>query len=137
QIVAAHFQCACRYIVISVWIPFRALCGTTAFGNRSGNGGGWRCPGGYCDSTRGGKLVKAHLRSFTFPAIAVAVAGALLIAGGSAQGQASTGNSGGAINLGDHGLSSFEAVPVTSDRGANQLEFSFRGGFATRYMSRG
>jgi len=83
------------------------------------------------------KLVKAHLRSFTLPAVAVAVAGALLIAGGSAQGQASTGNSGGAINLGDHGLSSFEAVPVTSDRGANQLEFSFRGGFATDYMYRG
>jgi uncharacterized protein (TIGR02001 family) len=83
------------------------------------------------------KLVKAHLRSFTLPAVAFAVAGALLIAGGSAQGQASTGNSGGAINLGDHGLSSFEAVPVTSDRGANQLEFSFRGGFATDYMYRG
>jgi hypothetical protein len=80
-------------------------------------------------------LVKAHLRSFTLPA--VAVAGALLIAGGSAQGQASTGNSGGAISLGGHGWASFEAVPVTSDRGANQLEFSFRGGFATDYMYRG
>jgi len=83
------------------------------------------------------KLVKAHLRSFTLPAVAVAVAGALLIAGSSAQGQASTGNSGGAISLGGHDWSSFEAVPVTSDRGANQLEFSFRGGFATDYMYRG
>jgi hypothetical protein len=53
--------------------------------------------------------------------------GALLIAGGSAQGQDSTGNSGGAISLGGRGWSSFEAVPVTSDRGTNQLEFSFRG----------
>lgn len=86
------------------------------------------------------KLVKAHLRSSEWgvlPAFAVAVVGALLIAGGSARGQAPADNSGGAISLGGHGWSSFETVPVTSDRGANQLEFSFRGGFASDYMYRG
>lgn len=86
------------------------------------------------------KLVKAHLRSSgwgVLPAVAVAVAGALLIAGGSAQGQASADNSGGAISLGGHGWSSFEAMPVTSDRAANQLEFNFRGGLATDYIYRG
>jgi uncharacterized protein (TIGR02001 family) len=81
------------------------------------------------------KLVTAHLRSFTLPA--AAVAGTLLIASDSAQGQTSTSNSGGAISLGGHGWSSFEAVPVSSDRGSNQPEFSFRGGFATDYMYRG
>jgi uncharacterized protein (TIGR02001 family) len=80
------------------------------------------------------KLVKAHLRSFTLLAVAVAVV--LLIAGDSAQGQASTGYSG-AISLGGRGWSSFEGVPVTSDGGENQFEFSFRGGFATDYMYRG
>jgi len=79
--------------------------------------------------------VKADLRSFALPA--VAVVGALLIASGSAQGQASTGYSGGTISLGGHGWSSFEAEPVPSDRGANQPEFSFRGGFATDYIYRG
>jgi uncharacterized protein (TIGR02001 family) len=81
------------------------------------------------------KLVKAHLRSSEWrvlPAFGVAVA--LLTAGGSAWGQAPADNPGGAISLGGHGWSSFEAVPVTSDRAA---EFSFRGGFATDYMYRG
>jgi uncharacterized protein (TIGR02001 family) len=81
------------------------------------------------------KLVKGHLRTFSLPAVAVAAA--LLIAGGSAQGQAPSGYSGGVISLGGRGWSSFEAVPVTSDQGAKQLEFSFRGGFATDYMYRG
>src|SRR4029077_15272156 len=84
---------------------------------------------------RGVKMVKGHLRSLTLPAVVVAVA--LLIADGSAQGQASMGYSGGAISLGGRGWSSFEALPVTSDQGANQFEFSFRGGFATDYMYRG
>ena len=84
------------------------------------------------------KLVKAHLRSSGWGVLpAVAAAGALLIANGSAQGQASTDNSGGAISLGGHGWSSFEAMPVTSDRAANQLEFNFRGGLASDYMYRG
>src|SRR4029453_11435276 len=61
----------------------------------------------------------------------------LLIAGRSAKAQAPTRYSGGAISLGGRGWSSFEGVPVTSDRGANQLEFSFRGGFATDYIYRG
>lgn len=81
------------------------------------------------------KLVSAHLRSV---GLSVAItAAALLIAGGSVRGQAPADNSGGAISLGGHGWSSFEAMPVTSDRAANQLEFSFRGGFATDYIYRG
>ena len=114
---------------------FSGVIRDSAFGNGSGYGGGRRCPGGYCDSPRGVKLVKGHLRTFSLPAVAVAAA--LLIAGGSAQGQAPSGYSGGVISLGGRGWSSFEAVPVTSDQGANQLEFSFRGGFATDYMYRG
>jgi uncharacterized protein (TIGR02001 family) len=82
------------------------------------------------------KLAKACSRSFTFSAATLAVAGALLIAGGSAQGQTSTGYTG-AISLGGHGWSSFETAPATSDRGANQIEFGFRGGFATDYIYRG
>ena len=80
-------------------------------------------------------MVETHLRLFSL--LAVAVAWALLVAGGSAQGQASTGNYGGAINLGGHDWSSFEAVPVPSGREANQFELSFRGGFATDYIYRG
>jgi len=80
-------------------------------------------------------LVNAHLRSVG-SSVATAAA-ALLIAGGSVRGQAPADYSGGAISLGGHGWSSFEAMPVTSDRAANQLEFSFRGGFATDYMYRG
>jgi hypothetical protein len=82
-------------------------------------------------------MVSAVLRSFTLPTFAVAVAWALFVAGGSAQGQASTGTYGGAISLGGHGWSSFEAVPVPSGREANQFELSFRGGFATDYIYRG
>ena len=81
------------------------------------------------------KLVNAHLRSVG-SSVATAAA-ALLIAGGSVRGQTPADNSGGAIGLGGHGWSSFEAMPVTSDRAANQLEFSFRGGFATDYIYRG
>ena len=80
-------------------------------------------------------MVETHLRLFSL--LAVAVAWALLVAGGSAQGQASTGNYGGAINLGGHNGSSFEAVPVPSGRETNQFELSFRGGFATDYIYRG
>ena len=80
-------------------------------------------------------MVETHLRLFSL--LAVAVAWALLVAGGSAQGQASTGNYGGAINLGGHDWSSFEAVPVPSGREANQFELNFRGGFATDYIYRG
>ena len=80
-------------------------------------------------------MVNAHLRSVG-SSVATAAA-ALLIAGGSVRGQAPADYSGGAISLGGHGWSSFEAMPVTSDRAANQLEFSFRGGFATDYMYRG
>lgn len=81
------------------------------------------------------KLVNAHLRSVG-SSVATAAA-ALLIAGGSVRGQTPADNSGGAISLGGHGWSSFEAMPVTSDRAANELEFSFRGGFATDYIYRG
>jgi uncharacterized protein (TIGR02001 family) len=80
-------------------------------------------------------LVNAHLRSVG-SGVATAAA-ALLIAGGSARGQTPAANAGSAISLGGHGLSSFEAMPVTSDHAANQLEFSFRGGFATDYIYRG
>jgi hypothetical protein len=83
------------------------------------------------------EMVSAVLRSFTLPTFAVAVAWALFVAGGSAQGQASTGTYGGATSLGGHDWSSFEAVPVPSAREANQFELSFRGGFATDYMYRG
>lgn len=83
------------------------------------------------------KLVSADLRSFTSPTFAVAVAWALLVAGDSAQGQASRGDYGGTISLGGHDWSSFEAVPVPSGREANQFELSFRGGFATDYIYRG
>src|SRR3974390_510800 len=79
-------------------------------------------------------MVETHLRLFSL--LAVAVAWALLV-GGSAQGQASIGNDGGAISLVGHDWSSFEAVPVPSGREANQLELSFRGGFATDYIYRG
>ena len=82
-------------------------------------------------------MVSAVLRSFTLPTFAVAVAWAPFVAGGSAQGQASTGTYGGAISLGGHDWSSFEAVPVPSGREANQFELSFRGGFATDYIYRG
>lgn len=61
----------------------------------------------------------------------------LFIAGGSAKAQSSTGNYGSAISLGGHGWSSFEATPVTSNQASNQLEFSFRGGFASDYIYRG
>jgi uncharacterized protein (TIGR02001 family) len=81
------------------------------------------------------KLVNAHWRSVG-SSVAIAAA-ALLIAGGSVRGQTPADNSGGAISLGGHGWSSFEAMPVTSDRAANELEFSFRGGFATDYIYRG
>jgi uncharacterized protein (TIGR02001 family) len=81
------------------------------------------------------KLVDAHLRSGG--SIAATAAAALLIFGGLARGQAPADNSGSAISLGGHGWSSFEAMPVTSDHAANQLEFSFRGGFATDYIYRG
>lgn len=80
-------------------------------------------------------MVKAFLRSSALPV--VAVSGALFVAGGSAKGEPPTGNYGSAISLGGHGWSSFEAVPVTSDHESNQLEFSFRGGFATDYIYRG
>ena len=80
-------------------------------------------------------MVNAHLPSVG-SSVATAAA-ALLIAGGSVRGQAPADQSGGAISLGGHGWSSFEAMAVTSDRAANQLEFSFRGGFATDYMYRG
>jgi hypothetical protein len=63
-------------------------------------------------------MVSAVLRSFTLPTFAVAVAWALFVVGGSAQGQASTGTYGGAISLGGHDWSSFEAVPVPSAREA-------------------
>jgi len=76
------------------------------------------------------------VRSFTFLAAVIAV-GTLLIANNSALGQAATGNYGGAISLGGHGWSSFEGEPAVSDREANQLEFSFRGGIATDYIYRG
>src|SRR5262249_50303099 len=131
---AAHFQYACRHIVILVWIPFWASYGTAAFDNGSGYGGGWNSLGEYCDSPRGLNLVERHLRSFTFLAVAAAAVGALLIPDNSALGQAATGNYGGAISLGGHSLSSFEAAPVTE---ANQLEFSFLGSVATDYMYRG
>jgi len=81
------------------------------------------------------KLLNECLRSVG--SSVAAAAAALLIAGGSVRGQAPADNSGAAISLGGHGWSSFEATPVTSDRAANQLEFSFRGGFATDYMYRG
>ncbi len=68
---------------------------------------------------------------------AVAAAAALLVAGGLARGQTPADNSGNPISLGGHGWSSFETMPVTSDHAANQLEFSFRGGFATDYIYRG
>jgi uncharacterized protein (TIGR02001 family) len=80
-------------------------------------------------------LVNAHLRSVG-SSVATAAA-ALLIAGGSVRGQTPADNSGGAISLGGHGWSSFEAMPVTSDRAVKELEFSFRGGFATDYIYRG
>ena len=80
-------------------------------------------------------MVNAHLRSVG-SSVATAAA-ALLIAGGSVRGQAPADYSGGPISLGGHGWSSFEAMPVTSDRAANQLEFGFRGGFATDYIYRG
>ena len=82
-------------------------------------------------------LVERHFRSSTLLAVAAAAVGALLVPDNSALGQAATGDYGGAISLGGHSLSSFEAAPVTSDREANQLEFSFRGGLATDYMYRG
>ena len=81
-------------------------------------------------------LVTRYLRSFAFLAVAVAPTGALLLPG-AALGQTAPGNYGGAISLGGHSLSSFEAAPATSDREANRLEFSFRGGVATDYMYRG
>ena len=66
---------------------------------------------------------------------AVAVAGALLMSGSSARGQASADSLDNAISLVGHGWSAPEARP--SDRSANQLEFSFRGGLATDYIYRG
>jgi len=80
-------------------------------------------------------LVDSHLRSVG-SSVATVVA-ALVIGGGSARGQAPADNFGSAISLGGRGWSSFEPMPVTSDRAANQLEFSFRGGFATDYIYRG
>jgi uncharacterized protein (TIGR02001 family) len=67
----------------------------------------------------------------------VAAVIALLIAGGPARGQAPADNARGAISLGGHGWSAYEGTPATSDRTANQLEFSFRGGLATDYIYRG
>lgn len=46
------------------------------------------------------------------------------------------GEAGGTINLGGRGWSAPGGEPPTSDR-ANQLEFDFRGGFATDYIYRG
>ena len=80
----------------------------------------------------------ARSTSFTSTVAAIGVAGALCIAGESARGQTSTNSyAGGAISLGGQSLSSFEATPAAPDRGTNQLEFGFRGGFATDYMYRG
>jgi uncharacterized protein (TIGR02001 family) len=77
-------------------------------------------------------------RSGSFTTIfAICVTGSLLAAGGSARGQSTNNNSGGAISLGGHNMSSFEAAPPASEHKTNQLEFSFRGGFATDYMYRG
>lgn len=70
--------------------------------------------------------------------VAVAAAAALsfaLIKDGSAWGQES--NSGGAINLGGRGWSAPESPADVSERSTNQLEYAFRGGFATDYMYRG
>jgi uncharacterized protein (TIGR02001 family) len=44
---------------------------------------------------------------------------------------------GGTINLGGRGWSGPDGKPPTSDRAPNQLEFDFRGGFATDYIYRG
>src|SRR5262245_27234203 len=49
--------------------PFWASCGTAAFDNGSGYGGGWNSLGEYCDSSRGVNLIERHLRSFTFLAV--------------------------------------------------------------------
>ncbi len=69
---------------------------------------------------------------------AICVMGALLLPGGFARGQSPTNNyAGGSISLGGHNMSSFEAAPPASEHQTNQLEFSFRGGFATDYMYRG
>src|SRR5262245_58175 len=132
---AAHFQRACRYLVISVWISFWASCGIAAFHDGSGYDRRWYSVGEYCGSPRGVNLVERHLRSFTF--LAVAAVRALLVADNSALGQAATDNYGSAISLGGHGWSSFEDAPATSVQQANQLEFSFRGGLATDYIYRG
>jgi len=75
---------------------------------------------------------------------AVAAVAALLLAfctGDSACAQVSpqapVDESGGAINLGGRGWSAPEDKPATSDRAPKQLEFDFRGGFATDYIYRG
>jgi len=44
---------------------------------------------------------------------------------------------GAAISLGGRGWSDSQGKPTTSDRAPNQLEFDFRGGFATDYIYRG
>src|SRR5262249_59151218 len=112
-----------------MWIPIRALRGDPAFGDGSDYGGGRRCPGEYCDSARGVKLVKGHLRSFTLPAVAVAVAGGLSIFRGSAPGQASSSKSGGSVKLRGDPLFSFFAVPLSFHHRGKPLGFNFLWGF--------
>src|SRR5262249_23640448 len=107
----AHFQCAYRHIVILVWISFWPLCGTAAFDDRSGYGGGWNSLGEYCDSLWGVILTQGFWRSFTLLAVVAVAGGTLLFPDNYARGQAATGNYGGAISLGGHSLYSFEVAP--------------------------
>ena len=86
--------------------------------------------------------LERHLRSVELrgpcgiAAVATATIGFALLIAGSAYGQDSGDNSGRAINLGGRGWSAAE-IKRAPDRGPSQLEFEFRGGFATDYIYRG